>query len=94
MVGTRSKAAAPSFKQYRERDGLFHFKLVDAQGRLLLQSQGFTSPKDAGAAISRLQTEGAAAWRAMGNHLAVAEGVAADDVGEALQQLAAASIST
>ena len=86
-----TKAALPSFKQYRESDGRFHFKLVDAQGRLLLQSQGFASPKDAGAAIGRLQKEGHSAWQAMGNQLAVAEGVATDDVAEALQQLVAAS---
>ena len=90
-AGKATKAALPSFKQYRESDGRFHFKLVDAQGRLLLQSQGFASPKDAGAAIGRLQKEGHSAWQAMGNQLAVAEGVATDDVAEALQQLVAAS---
>ena len=86
-----AKAALPSFKQYREADGRFHFKLVDAQGRLLLQSQGFASPKDAGAAIGRLQKEGVAAWQALGNQVAVAEGVAADDVALALQQLVEAA---
>ncbi len=50
-----SKAALPSFKQYREKDGKFYFKLVDAQGQLLLQSGGFESPKDAGQAIRSLQ---------------------------------------
>ncbi len=90
-AGKATKAALPSFKQYRESDGRFHFKLVDAQGRLLLQSQGFASPKDAGAAIGRLQKEGHSAWQAMGNQLAVAEGVATDDVAQALQQLVAAS---
>jgi tryptophanyl-tRNA synthetase len=48
----------PSFKQYREKDGLFYFKLVDAKGQILLQSLGFASPKEAGQTISRLQTEG------------------------------------
>jgi len=56
-----AKAALPSFKQYREADGQFRFKFVDAQGRLLLQSLGFASPKDAGQAIAQLQREGAAA---------------------------------
>ena len=32
------RAACPSFKQYREKDGQFYFKLVDQQGRVLLQS--------------------------------------------------------
>ena len=55
-----AKSAMPSFKQYREKDGQFYFKLLDAQGQLLLQSRGFVSPKQAGQTIARLQTEGAA----------------------------------
>ena len=93
-AGKTAKAAMPSFKQYRESDGRFHFKLVDAQGRLLMQSQGFASPKDAGAAIGRLQKEGGAAWQAMADQLAVAEGVGSDEVTEALRQLVAASTSS
>ncbi len=53
-----AKAALPSFKQYREADGKFYFKLVAADGRLLLQSAGFDAPKDAGQAVARLQREG------------------------------------
>jgi tryptophanyl-tRNA synthetase len=53
-----AKTALPSFKQYREKDGLFYFKLVDAKGQILLQSLGFASPKEAGQTIARLQTEG------------------------------------
>ncbi|MGV3570701.1 MAG: tryptophan--tRNA ligase [Ramlibacter sp.] len=45
----------PAFKQYREADGRFYFKLVDAQGRLLLQSTGFASPKEAGQFIAALK---------------------------------------
>ena len=56
-----ARAALPSFKQYREADGRFYFKLTDAHGAVLLQSQGFESPRDAGQAVKRLQTEGAAA---------------------------------
>ena len=89
-----NKAALPSFKQYRESDGHFHFKLLDAQGRLLLQSRGFTSPKDAGTAIGRLQKEGSAAWQAMGDQVDVAEGVTTGDVAVALQQLVTASTSS
>ena len=54
-----NKAALPSFKQYRETDGLFYFKLVDAQGKLLLQSTGYASPKDAGQVIKALQQDDA-----------------------------------
>jgi tryptophanyl-tRNA synthetase len=86
-AGAKAKAALPSFKQYREADGQFHFKLVDAQGRLLLQSKGYASPKDAGAAIGRLQKEGSPAWQALGDQVGVADGVSADDVTAALQQL-------
>jgi tryptophanyl-tRNA synthetase len=53
-----AKVALPSFKQYREKDGQFYFKLVDAQGQLLLQSLGFPSPKEAGQTIARLTSEG------------------------------------
>ncbi len=55
-----AKAALPSFKQYRETDGQFYFKFVDGQGKLLLQSAGYGSPKDAGAAIKALQADDAA----------------------------------
>jgi tryptophanyl-tRNA synthetase len=55
------KVAKPLFKQYRESDGQFYFKLVGTDGTLLLQSLGFTSPKDAGQAIGWLQKQGAAA---------------------------------
>ncbi len=52
-------AAAPQFKQYRENDGRFYFKLVQGE-RTLLQSIGFDSPKDSGARIARLKREGGA----------------------------------
>ena len=50
------KTALPSFKQYREADGKFYVKLVDAAGKLLLQSGGFDSPKDAGQLVKTLLT--------------------------------------
>ena len=80
-----AKASLPSFKQYREADGKFYFKLVDADGRLLLQSTGFDAPKEAGQAIARLQREGLGA---LAGHLAPVEGVADADVGAALAALA------
>ncbi len=43
-------AAAPAFKQYRDADGKFYFKLVQGE-RVLLQSAGFASPRDAGQRI-------------------------------------------
>ena len=81
-----AKAALPTFKQYREADGKFYFKLMDADGRLLLQSTGFDAPKDAGQAIARLQREGLGA---LAGHLAPVDGVAEADVAAALAALAA-----
>ncbi|MEB1610446.1 tryptophan--tRNA ligase [Xanthomonas campestris pv. campestris] len=49
------KSAPPVFKQYRESDGQFYFKLNDGAGALLLQSEGFASPRDAGQLIARLK---------------------------------------
>ena len=54
-----AKAALPSFKQYREKDGKFYFKFLAADGRLLLQSTGFDQPKVAGQTIAQLQQQGA-----------------------------------
>ena len=48
-------AAKPLFKQYRENDGRFYFKLVDSAGHLLVQSTGFASPREAGQAVGRLK---------------------------------------
>ena len=52
---TASKAALPAFKQYRDTDGRFYFKLTDAEGNVLVQSNGFDSPKDAGKLIGVLK---------------------------------------
>ena len=58
--GGKARAAAklPQIKQYREADGRFHFKLVDGDGRLLLQGDGHASPREAGQVIARLRREG------------------------------------
>jgi tryptophanyl-tRNA synthetase len=54
-VQASAKAALPVFKQYRETDGRFYFKLSDAQGNVLVQSQGFDSPRDAGQRVAALK---------------------------------------
>jgi len=79
-----AKTALPSFKQYREADGKFYFKLVDADGRLLLQSTGFDAPKEAGQAIARLQREGLGA---LAGQLVPVDGVVDSDVVTALKAL-------
>ena len=60
---TQAAATAPlaAFKQYREADGQFYFKLVGAGDTLLLQSAAFAQGRDAGAWVARLKKEGAAA---------------------------------
>ncbi|MBX3588454.1 MAG: tryptophan--tRNA ligase [Ramlibacter sp.] len=52
-----ARAALPVFKQYREADGKFYFKLVDAGGALMLQSPGFDSPREPGQLIARLKSQ-------------------------------------
>ena len=82
-----SKAALPIFKQYREADGKFYFKLADAHGRVLLQSLGFDSPKDVGQTIRLLQSDGALALAGLGSQVLRPDGVTPDDVASALAQI-------
>ncbi len=85
-----AKASLPAFKQYREADGRFYFKLVAADGRLLLQSTGFDAPKEAGQAIAQLQKD-SAALPTLAPRLAPVDGVDAAEVTAALQALAEAA---
>ena len=96
----KAGAKLPQFKQYREADGRFHFKLVDAEGAVLLQGDGSDSPRQAGERIGRLRREGVDALHAlergavglMGERVGtLGEGVAGVDVVvSALRQLAEA----
>jgi len=87
-----AKAAQPNFKQYRESDGRFYFKLMHADGRMLMQSEGHASPKDVGQLIARLKVEGAALVNDAGKSVQLAgaavghlaDGVALADVIESL----------
>lgn len=74
-VAKAARTALPVFKQYREKDGLFYFKLTDAKGALLLQSRGFAAPREAAQAMARLQQEGSVALDAMAQHLIAPEDV-------------------
>ncbi|MBI2727061.1 MAG: tryptophan--tRNA ligase [Polaromonas sp.] len=82
-----AKAATAGFKQYRESDGQFYFKLVGSDGKLLLQSLGFAAPRDAAQAIASLQQQGEAALAALADRLAPQEGVGPDEISAALKQL-------
>ena len=71
-AGAKAKSALPQFKQYREKDGRFYFKLLSAEGAELMQSVGHDSPREAGERIAALKRDGAAALRyvaGMGLHL-------------------------
>ena len=85
-----AKTALPSFKQYREADGKFYFKLVDAEGRLLLQSAAFDAPKDAGQAIAQLQKD-PDALQALQTRLVPVAGISLSDAAAALHALAQAA---
>ena len=88
-----AKVARPSFKQYRESDGQFYFKLLDAQGGLLLQSRAFASPQDAGRAIGRLQQEGGSALTALAEQLEPADNASMRAATEALDALATQALA-
>ena len=85
-----AKTAAPAFKQYREKDGSFYFKLLNADARLLLQSQGFDSPKEAALTISSLQKEGSPALARLKDKVELAQGITAGELDTALQFFASA----
>ena len=85
--GDQAKAGLPTFKQYREPDGRFYFKLTGAGGQVLLQSRGFESPRDAGQAVKRLQTEGGAALAALADRLEPVADTVSPALADALQAL-------
>jgi tryptophanyl-tRNA synthetase len=85
----QAKVQLPAFKQYRESDGRFYFKLAAHDGRVLLQSQGFEGGREAGEWVKKLRTGGAAALS--GVPAALGAGIATGDVEAALEALRAAA---
>jgi tryptophanyl-tRNA synthetase len=86
-----ARTARPNFKQYRDKDGLFYFKLLDADGAQLIQSLGFASPQEAGRAIATLREQRGAGLALIASQLEPIdnEGVrAATDALEALAETA------
>jgi len=83
-----AKVARPSFKQYRERDGQFYFKLLDARGETLLQSLAFASPQEAGRAIALLQQQRGAALATLAAQLETPSAEQSHAVAEALDVMA------
>ena len=87
VIAVKTKVALPSFKQYREADGKFYFKLNAADGGLLLQSAAFESGREAGAWVGRLKLNAASVAEAP---VTRGEGVTAQAVSDALAALNAA----
>jgi tryptophanyl-tRNA synthetase len=84
-AGTAARGSSNAlFKQYREPDGKFYFKLVRGE-RVLLQSVGFDAPRDAGQRVAALKQAGRLDAAAM-----LAEGVTRDEVDAALAAMAEA----
>ena len=85
------KVALAAFKQYREKDGQFYFKLAASDGALLLQSKAFASGKDAGQTIAKLQREGAAGLSSVTSVLEPMDAAGIATASVALDALAAAA---
>lgn len=85
VASEAEKPAPATFKQYREADGKFYFKLVRGE-RVLLQSAGFDAPRDAGQRVAALK----AAAR-LDDDALLAEGATREEVDAALAQLAEAA---
>jgi len=89
MPKNTEKAEKPpqaSFKQYREKDGQFYFKLISTDGRVLLQSIGFDDPRAVGKTIARLQKENDA-LDILADHFEITKGVLPNDITAALQSI-------
>ncbi|MEN1941539.1 tryptophan--tRNA ligase [Luteimonas sp. MJ246] len=81
-----ARPAPPVFKQYREADGRFHFKLVDGE-RLLLQGAGFESPRDCGRVVAALKS-GTAAHRIDADGQVLLDGAIVGALGEGVDAAA------
>ena len=85
----KKDTALPLFKQYRESDGKFYFKFAQGE-RLLLQSTGFDSPRDAGQRIAAIRT---GHYDASDPQVLRGDGIGEDEVQAALAALAEAEES-
>ena len=57
-AAVKAKKSKASLKQYREKDGLFYFKLVNGQGKTLLTAGGLPSGKEVGAHLQSFKASG------------------------------------
>ena len=84
---TDEKPALPVFKQYREKDGKFYFKLSHANGNTLLQSKGFDNPREAGAFLAKIKLSGKAVWHELREIAELAELAEESHVLDALEAM-------
>lgn len=92
VAAAKAKAELPQIKQYREQDGQFYFKLTSARGEVLLQSKGYASGREAGAAVRQLKEQGPAALPDLAPQLEDAD-LQAPALLQALQALQAAHVA-
>lgn len=80
------------FKQYREKDGQFYFKLVSdgGKGETLLQSKAFASGKDAGQCIALFKKDSQEAITKYAAEVELAQDVTWQEVIDALLEMAKA----
>ena len=83
------KTTLPVIKQYRESDGRFYFKLADGD-RVLLQSIGFASPREAGQLVGAMK-DGTLSVSALGAQATLGEGVAVAEAQAALDAIVQAA---
>ncbi|WP_293701627.1 tryptophan--tRNA ligase [uncultured Parasutterella sp.] len=62
-AAAKVKKSKASLKQYREKDGLFYFKLVNGQGKTLLTAGGLPSGKEVGAHLQSFKASGLGALK-------------------------------
>ena len=83
----KKNALPASFKQYREADGLFYFKLALPSGEVLLTSIGFVSGREAGQTVGMLKNS--CSLEGLADKVILAENVSGDDVQAALREMKA-----
>jgi tryptophanyl-tRNA synthetase len=85
------RLGVPSFKQYREADGKFYFKLLSSEAKPLLQSSGFVMPKEAAQLIALLQDAGAPALEQLQGKVQAVPGATVEEIASALRKSREAS---
>lgn len=81
------KAGSVILKQYRDTDGLFYFKLIDADGSLLLTAGKLPSGKDVGKLLGQFKDQGLEALKEV--FYSVEEGITEDRIEKARKELTA-----